>query len=514
MNQLTLTVKAQQDAQLEREQRQQEAARLTALQTSFALALTAAVRDAPIAVSLQWSRHISEAEFYNSLRHIIPCDKQFLQLVNVRADLLEDRPKADAKEVKVVRPWFLNVISCILEEQAPAFCAIATGSTTMPLGDGVGDIRPDEVVVRATDAGRNLADPAVAVVAIVELKSGNNAGFAAAEMGQALGYGHRIVQVRKLPRLLVVLANTTHMQLWELATTPSLPAKILVFDFGMMSLEAGLGRFAASLPLPSVFSLREGAADTLLGLGATSVVFGFADRPDCVAKVVYSDHPVDPGLDFADREREVLTALKSKNIKHVIRLEEPTLPTRPVPKLAARTLVLSPRGTQLKPEDLLEWPALMSDLIEVVRCAHELGYVHCDLRFSNLYLDNQRALVIADWGFAFKKGDAQRPWIGTVITAPTRALLALRDKTLLVPYGADDLEGCVKLARLAALSFADPDTFGDVAQATATRSYRALAAFWAWQLAEPAWAKALTLARNTQYGPLSEALLDLLRTKA
>jgi hypothetical protein len=173
--------------------------------------------------------------------------------------------------------------------------------------------------------------------------------------------------------------------------------------------------------------------------------------------------------------------------------------------------VLTPRGAPLDPADLLRRPALIADLVRALQHAHAAGYVHCDLRFPNLYLDGGGALVIADWGFAFKAGsDDPRPWLGTVVTASGRALLAMETADALTPCPADDLESCVKLARLAVLERTHPAAADDVHWAVAWRGHRAVYTFWAWQLDEPPWARALVHATRLDYDALAAALVGLL----
>ena len=505
---LTLSVQAQSQRQEEASRAQQEATLLFQLRAEFAEALAAAVRAAPPIDAHKWFSHISAAEFYKTVQPI-PCDSDFLRVVALPDGLLRGRPLPEDAEVAVVQPWFLGMLSRLLRAAAPAFRVIQTGGSTKPLGEAIGDIRPDQLIVPAAAVGRPLTDETVPISAVVEIKKGAAANFAQEEMGQALSYGHRVVAKRHLSRLLVVLANTTNLQLWELATTPSQPGRVLIFDFGVMPLEDGLSRLAAGLPLSSVLALGEASAD-VLGRGATSVVFGLADRPGCVAKVVYLDKPDYLASHMVDREREALVALR--DVAHIVRLDEAPATTGAMPLLAARTLVLSPRGTPLRPVDVLERPALMADLIHALRHAHAAGFVHCDLRFSNLYLDGDGALAIADWGFAFKAGEPPRPWLGTVVTASVRVLLALPHGDQLTPQPADDLESCVKLARLATLARYNPVAADDVATAAAARGYRAVCRFWEWQLAEPAWARALDHAQKRDYDALTAWLAAQLTT--
>jgi hypothetical protein len=212
---------------------------------------------------------------------------------------------------------------------------------------------------------------------------------------------------------------------------------------------------------------------------------------------------------MAVREREALRALC--DVANVMRLRDVPLDAHAVPLLAERTLVLTPRGAPLDPADLLRRPALIADLVRALQHAHAAGYVHCDLRFSNLYLDGGGALVIADWGFAFKAGsDDPRPWLGTVVTASGAALLAMEAADALTPCPADDLESCVKLARLAVLGRTRPTAANDVNRAVALRGHRAVHAFWAWQLDEPPWARALGHATRLDYDALAAALVGLL----
>ena len=494
---------------------QQEATRLLQLRSEFVEAFAALPKALGPDGAPQWHSQISEAEFYKSI-HPIPCRSDLLRAAAVPAGLLRGRPKPDDPEVLVVQPWLLGVFARLFGTP-PAYRAVKTGGTASPLGEAVGDIRPDATIVPAADAGRPLTDAVVPISAIVEIKRGAAAAFTPEEMGQALGYGHRLIEKRGLTRLLVVAANTAHLHLWELVTAPSQPGRVLIFDFGVLTLEAGLGRLAAGLPLPSLFWLLERASfDRLMGVGATSLVFslsGDGGRRNCVAKVVYREAPSYLPHHMADREREVLLALR--DVAHVIRLHDAPAGAdqAAVPLLAERTLVLAPRGTPLTPTDLLRRPELIRDLVGALRRAHAAGYVHCDLRFSNLYLDGAGALVIADWGFAFKAGDPVRQWLGTVVTASAAALLAMEDADGLVPQAADDLEGCVKLARLAVLERTHPAVAKDVNKAAALRGHRAVYAFWAWQLAGPEWARAMGHAEQLDYDALAEGLVGLLRAR-
>lgn len=489
---------------------QLEETRQQQLKNEFAVALAAMPRErGPDDAPRRYSQ-ISEAEFYKSL-HPIPCRSNLLRAAAIPADLLRGRPTKEDREVAAVQPWLLGVFERLFGTP-PAYCAVMIGSTASPLGEAVGDLRPDLAFVAAADAGRPLTDAAVSIAAIGEAKSGDSASFTATHKGQALGYGHRIVEKRNTARLLVVLANTKYMQLWELVKAPSDGSKVLVFDFGVMSLEDGLGRFAEGLALPSLFWVLERSSfNGLLGVGATSLVFKLASNElsGCVAKVVYKEAPSADVADMAAREREVLLALR--DVDHVMRLREVPLEAHAMPSLAERTLVLTPRGTPLTYADLLRRPALIQELVGALGRVHALGYVHCDLRFSNLYLDSAGALVIADWGFAFKaSSDVPRPWLGTVVTASERALLAMRSGRTITPGAADDLEGCVKLARLAVLERTHPTAADGVQWAAALRGHLAVIAFWAWQLAGPEWVRAMDCAEKLDYDALAERLVGLL----
>ena len=467
-------------------------------------------RDAP-----RWNSHIRTTEFYNSLRPI-PCRPDLLDTIALPPLLLDQRPTPTARKRAVVQPWLLGVLGRLLAAAKSEHCAVMTGATPTPLGDTVGDVRPDAVIVAAADAGRPLEDATVPISAILEIKEGAAAaGFTPQVMEQALGYGHRLVERRGAARLLVVLANTTHLHLWELVKAPSQRIHILVLDFGVMSLEVGLGRLAAGLALPSLLCPLGLAAsvERVVGIGATSMVFSLAgdQLSGCIAKVVFHETPPSLDQNMADREREVLRALR--NVDHVIRLRDDdgeALGAQGVASLAERTLVLAPRGIEVLPADLLRRPALMGGLVRALRHAHAAGYVHCDVRSSNLYLDGDDGLVIADWGFAFKATDGPRPWHGTVVTASERALLAMRNDGYSAPQAADDLEGCVKLARLAVLERTNVIAAANMTYVAALRDYDAVRHFWTWQLDGQPWAHALRHAKQLDYDALADGLVGLL----
>ena len=505
---LTLSVQAQSRQVAEAAQRQEEAARVLQLQNAFQVLMGSIRASGPDNAPL-WNSQISTTEFYRSL-HPIPCRPDLLRTITPPPNLLEGRPTPTDPEVKVVQRWFLSVLGRLFDAPKSEHRAVMAGSTQTPLGVAVGDMRPDAVIVAAADAGRPLADATVPISAIFEIKKGAAASFIAEDMGQALGYGHRLVERRGAARLLVVLANTTHLHLWELVKAPSQPTHVLVLDFGVMSLEVGLGRLAAGLALPSLLCPLGLAAsvERVVGIGATSMVFSLAgdQLSGCIAKVVFHETPPSLDQNMADREREVLRALR--NVDHVIRRRDEALAEHVVPSLAERTRVLAPRGIEVRPADLLRRPALIGDLVRALQHAHAAGYVHCDLRFSNLYLDGDDALVIADWGFAVKTGDAPRPWHGTVVTASERALLAMASDEQIMPQAADDLEGCVKLARLAVLG--RTNAVANVNRAAAYRGYDAVLAFWTWQLDGQPWAHALRHAEHLYYEALANSLVGLL----
>ena len=394
---------------------------------------------------------------------------------------------------------------------AAMFTHVDTHARPNSFGGDFGPQKPDFAILLASLAHLSLDDDASLVCALMEIKKGARDHFDDNDMGQALDCGHRMFRAKPgLQRLLVALANTATLQLWELHRRPA-PEAVIVIDFGAKPLATGLGYLVAGLERPSFLSQpsRAGAVSTgvLLGLGATSAVFAVAGDDTLLVKEVYAPKPPQLEVHMVDRERAVLKALST--VPHVIRLASwPAVPED------SHALVLSPRGTPLTPATLKGRPALITDLVRALQSAHTAGYVHCDLRFANLYLDNAQPegrLVIADWGFAFHIAvDKPRPWAGTVSTASKAVLAALgARKGDYTPCPADDLESCVKLARLAAGT--EQAASKRFENAVAVRDCGALAAFWQWQLFPPAWASALDFAQRCDYGSLAVALENLLR---
>ena len=82
-------------------------------------------------------------------------------------------------------------------------------------------------------------------------------------------------------------------------------------------------------------------------------------------------------------------------------------------------LVVTPVGTPVLPCSIhnnLVSPRMIVALLHVIRKAHDLGWIHRDIKPDNIYFDsfNPRRIILNDWSSAVKAG-IECDYVGTIV---------------------------------------------------------------------------------------------------
>jgi hypothetical protein len=171
----------------------------------------------------------------------------------------------------------------------------------------------------------------------------------------------------------------------------------------------------------------EYVARRLLGTGSTSSIYavcqGDEEYESAIVKVCKTE-------EVARHETSVLSDLNEGGCLHI-----PSVVNREV-----NMIVLTPLGTRFTPTEM---PCAIHflQLLGTLETAHELGYIHRDLR----PLRSEGSLLI-DWGFASRRNETKR-YSGTLSFASVHVLEHLiEQKYDLVVKPEDDLESFVRIA--------------------------------------------------------------------
>ena len=160
----------------------------------------------------------------------------------------------------------------------------------------------------------------------------------------------------------------------------------VTFDVPGFPLWSGLGRGRFS----AVYKCECSALP--VGVGVMKVFTGMA-RDDAMSTI----------------EVTVLTELYNKgvrvNIPRVVQHVETT---------TFNAIVLTPVGIPVLPCAYLVTPKMLMDLLTVLRTAHDLGWIHRDIKPDNIYLDQSHTdtIVLTDWSSAAKINQ-RRSFVGT-----------------------------------------------------------------------------------------------------
>eukprot|EP00161_Ancyromonas_sigmoides_P005077 TRINITY_DN153_c0_g1_i9.p1 TRINITY_DN153_c0_g1~~TRINITY_DN153_c0_g1_i9.p1 ORF type:complete len:540 (-),score=56.01 TRINITY_DN153_c0_g1_i9:76-1539(-) len=147
----------------------------------------------------------------------------------------------------------------------------------------------------------------------------------------------------------------------------------------------------------------------LLGTGGSAICYAVGLGQSSLAIKVLKDRDGAGGQDTVDHESKVLRDLKRQNVGGVPEVHV---------ELGDGILVTSPVGDANPPASLAKCLVKLADILHNVHCA---GYVHCDVRDSNVcFVDNGPLLI--DFGCARNAVDATRlgsagEYSGTLSTA-------------------------------------------------------------------------------------------------
>jgi serine/threonine protein kinase len=194
-------------------------------------------------------------------------------------------------------------------------------------------------------------------------------------------------------------------------------------------------------------------AGHLLGWGSTSSVYECENHGNQVIKVTQKDRTV---YQMLKEEADVLGHL----LRHHLRHHAEGRRTFPEVKGKSTThLRLEPRGGALASafwttsgeETLARAKAVLADVMTALKLAHEIRYVHSDVRSRNIvWVGADSKAVLIDWGAAMKDGtrlDIDRA--GDCFCRPDWDLDSLKDGTLTLSWKSDVVSAIYVFAALA-----------------------------------------------------------------
>ncbi len=267
--------------------------------------------------------------------------------------------------------------------------------------------------------------------------------FGKKQIGQIMSYAHRLLAVEQPERGEITGFLINDKSVLFLKAICAHSGQLTFF----MTEESSVQRKTANDPIPMglhfLFSFFKSAPylgykpvvhpfgpryphSSFLGTGKSSRVFAISgeDNKDKVMKLL---------TDAAEAENEArtLTNLAEWKIPHV-------------PKLIAhadKALILTPRAREIATAQFSRRHALQ--VLKTLKCVHERGIVHRDIRPANLMFVDKDVLV-NDWGYSVEINKAVE-YCGTLIHASNRVLQLLGNKESVFPVtAADDLESFVR----------------------------------------------------------------------
>jgi len=246
-------------------------------------------------------------------------------------------------------------------------------------------------------------------------------------------------------------------------------------------------------PIPNFENHKNVKIVGYLGKGATGFVY-LATDSDNQQYAIKCLNPNKFGSKVIDNEKLVLDTLAAAGVARDLQLAIPTVVER-----TENMLLIEPVGVHFNC-DLYD--CHVAQIIQVLKVAHNAGYVHRDIRPENLLrVSNDRALVI-DWGFA-EKVDFKGPYSGTLHFASDAVLNDLLSNKLLHKVSPqDDLHSLVRSVYAI--------MFGDDEDLFSSREFAHIKRFWQERFKGKQWENFEKIAEEANYGSLRDSLMSIL----
>jgi predicted Ser/Thr protein kinase len=263
------------------------------------------------------------------------------------------------------------------------------------------------------------------VVAVGEIKQYVEKKFSNADVGQAVSFGEKVLQLQpRRAHIYVILTDCRHICIYKV-TRRNYNSDNIRFSYEFVSPE--ILNFDKKIPpdgwryLVTIMECDQESlgwvepslkfnSDTVklvrsISTGRTSVVYEgkLNDMETVVVKLAKEEKY----LGCFERERSVLENLDSPHIPKLRLYDQKTLVTTP----------LGTKVTELQKADI-------RDIIETLRIAHSQNIVHMDLRRYNFIRGEDGKILIIDWGYSGTK-DERGTFAGAVECMPDDVLSSL-----------------------------------------------------------------------------------------
>ena len=243
-------------------------------------------------------------------------------------------------------------------------------------------------------------------VAYGDCKGSSWSGTSASEMGQAMQYGHRILDAQPLrTHVYGFFTNNEHTMLIKTFRTGARPYTVNWQISGVMRFDQGMATFFNLLGRDSGFMLPPTVNGKLVSIksalrpGRTCRAFlSMFDGEEVVAKLFHND------LQVQDNRQKLLDAKAAVDPHNAATTKTVAL----VPTVQGSEgvwLIITPYGTPFTPVLLKMNHVRM--LVATLQAVHGAGIVHRDVRFSNIFLLEDGSVLLNDWGSSARIGVLQ-----------------------------------------------------------------------------------------------------------
>jgi len=347
------------------------------------------------------------------------------------------------------------------------------------------------------------------VAIIGEIKTKRDMGnFGDKDCGEVLTYGEKCLEFQPNRSEMIVFLTDCHIiQFFKIEKGDE--EKKIYFQTGQSDVRTlngnpgeGVGQLATLLmfdretlqmtnPIPNFENHRNVKIVHYLGKGATSEVY-LATDPNNREYVIKSFNPKKFGSEVIDNEKLVLDTLAA--VDRNLQLAIPT-----VVEQTKNMLLIEPVGV---PFNCNLYGCHVAQIIQVLKVAHDAGYVHRDIRPENLLrVSDEQALVI-DWGFA-ERVDFKGPYRGTLHFASDAVLDDLLSNGVHKVSRQDDLHSLVR----AVYAIMHKDAINPLLQ---LEEFDRIKGFWQEKFKKKKWKDFEEIAENADYDLLKEALIYIL----